>query len=200
MELAGWSNSGQVTCGDEEDAISQDIFESLELSHEASSFPLNDQTNPLCHEPSDNAANEISDLLRLASNLCEASNTESELVNGRQDTKMSKDTNEELDIVGLMERCEGDVELAIAVLSAFCSQGAEHCSALQKVLNEGKHDEMYLRAVCESTLCFSRIRCEAFYHIISRRGNLRKLYFVEHHGSGKKVQCRLWQMGHPWME
>jgi hypothetical protein len=173
MERVDWTDNETVRCDGDGDAIDQDIFDSLGLSNEELLLPFTDEEVQFCHRQSDNAADEGLDLLLLATNLRDACKIErvlstlhDELETDRHNTQSNVPSDEELDLVGLMERCEDDVELAIAVLSAFCSQGAERCSELQKMLEEGRHDQMHLQAVCKSDPVLPSPIFQAFYHVI----------------------------------
>ena len=53
----------------------------------------------------------------------------------------------ELNFDALMMRCEDDMELVIAVLEAFCSQGAASCCALEFALEMKEDSQLLLEAV-----------------------------------------------------
>jgi hypothetical protein len=139
----------------EDDAIDQDIFDSLKLSQEESTPSFTDNAIPLFSTAFHNASEEELDfLVQNSNNHRDASKTEhirsilfNELVPERRDEKIFEVKDEELNLVGLMERCDIDMEFAIEVLNAFCTQVAESCSELLKFLHKGQLKEMYLPAV-----------------------------------------------------
>ncbi len=53
----------------------------------------------------------------------------------------------ELNFEDLIKRCENEMELALAVLKAFCVQGSTSCSALEKALEYGELVNLQLQAV-----------------------------------------------------
>ena len=63
----------------------------------------------------------------------------------------STSADDELDLVDLLNRCENDAELAIAVMESFYSQGSRHCLMLIKSLKDRKRDQLLLHAVCPPT-------------------------------------------------
>ena len=54
---------------------------------------------------------------------------------------------EELNIFGLMHRCENDTCLAAAVLSSFFAQGLSCCIELQRAIKMNQRDQLLLQAV-----------------------------------------------------
>ena len=53
----------------------------------------------------------------------------------------------ELNIIGLMQRCENDTSLVAAVLSSFFAQGSSCCLKLQQALETDQRDQLLLQAV-----------------------------------------------------
>ena len=57
------------------------------------------------------------------------------------------DSELELDLARLIQRCEGDMTLAVSVLGAFIVQGAACCSEIQQLLEAGRKSQLQFRAV-----------------------------------------------------
>ena len=57
------------------------------------------------------------------------------------------DTELELDLARLVERCDDDMTLAVSVLGAFIIQGAACCSEFQQFLEAGQQSHLQFQAV-----------------------------------------------------
>ena len=61
--------------------------------------------------------------------------------------KLLNEEGEDLDLINLIHRCEGDIQLAIAITKDFFSQGATCCSDIQKSLKISQLDQLLFHTV-----------------------------------------------------
>jgi hypothetical protein len=52
-----------------------------------------------------------------------------------------------LDVDGLLERCENEISLAIAVIESFYTQGSICCTQIMQSLEAGQRNKLLLNAV-----------------------------------------------------
>ena len=126
-------------------AMQQDDFEHLQVpkSHESlfSGGTLSNQTEQTKVSIS---------LLSLSDTCCYKSKdsvctTETQTLLAR--VLADDDSELELDLARLIQRCEGDMTLAVSVLGAFIVQGAACCSEIQQLLEAGRKSQLQFRAV-----------------------------------------------------
>jgi hypothetical protein len=112
----------------------QDVFDSLDIAIDERLFQVS----------VDHLAASVQDpFFSQAQEPVSHSSETSAILNTRDRSRDSGELNFDV----LMKRCEDDMELVIAVLEAFCSQGAASCSALELALEKNEDSQLLLQAV-----------------------------------------------------
>ncbi len=117
----------------------QDAFDSLEIA--INEILIQESVQQLTASVQDPQHSQIQELVLHSS--------EASIVpNGRERTREAGELNFDV----LMKRCEDDMELVIAVLVAFCSQGTTSCSALELAIETMDESRLSLEAVCSISI------------------------------------------------
>ena len=130
----------------------QDVFESLDYVHGMAAPPEAD-----CDAPASRAVEETGttnlppSTAATVSGDCNAKSTSSTTTSsGHFDFSNEASFLNDIDLVSLIERCEGETELAVEIAEIFFNQGKESCLCIQQRYAANQLDELVFHTVSEN--------------------------------------------------